>query len=688
MGARSSRITAQNNRSDGHLLEYFRKSFVRGGGGTNASPGFGPPQGLTATGGVISDYADGPTVYRAHIFTSLGTFNVTGLSASLPNNVEYLVVAGGGGGSARHGGGGGGGGLLVSPGFPGIPTSQNQGTTITVPASVPAPYSITVGAGGAGGVGPDTNTTPSAIGSQGNPSSFGPVSTTGGGYGASFLPNPPGAHPGGPGGSGGGGGHTSTSVFGVGGPATNYPGPTQQGYPGGAGGPGVPSHGAGGGGGAGEVGQNSVSPQTGGRGGAGLTLYIAAPPTQPAPENSYAGGGGGGGDNGGAGSPIGGGGAGKGGPYPGTSGISGTYATGGGGGGARTIGAGSGGAGGSGIVVVRYQIGQLTAAAKATGGAISYYNNKTIHTFTSTGTFTAPGTFSETVEYVVIGAGGGGGGTNGPSYVGGGGGGAGNYKTGTTPVSGPFAAPVSIGAGGGFGNGTYVAPVSVGSAGGTTTLGFPSPISSVGGAGGGHGASTGPSNTSGSGGGGGWPNQVGGPTSGAPFPGTIGATPPAGFAHAGGNAYNPNGGGGGGGGAGGAGSVGTGPSPNYGGGPGGFGIQLPSTFRNPASTVGAPGPTSPPVSGADTSGKYYVAGGGGAGLIQNLPGSAGVGGGAGGPYAGAGSGSSGPRTTPGGFALENTGSGGGGGVREYPSPDQGSPGGSGGSGIVLIAYPS
>jgi hypothetical protein len=70
MGARSSKITAQNNRSDGHLLEYFRNTFVRGGGGTNAST----PQGLTATGGVISDYTDGPAVYRAHIFTSSGYF--------------------------------------------------------------------------------------------------------------------------------------------------------------------------------------------------------------------------------------------------------------------------------------------------------------------------------------------------------------------------------------------------------------------------------------------------------------------------------------------------------------------------------------------------------------------------------------------------------------------------------------
>jgi hypothetical protein len=33
--------------------------------------------GLTATGGVISDYLDGSTYYRAHIFTSSGTFDVT-----------------------------------------------------------------------------------------------------------------------------------------------------------------------------------------------------------------------------------------------------------------------------------------------------------------------------------------------------------------------------------------------------------------------------------------------------------------------------------------------------------------------------------------------------------------------------------------------------------------------------------
>jgi hypothetical protein len=109
MGARSSKITAQNNRSDGHLLEYFRNTFVRGGGGTNPPP---PPSGLTATGGVISDYTDGPAVYRAHIFTSSGTFSVTA-PGTFGDTVEYLVVAGGGGGGDGYGGGGGAGGFLI-----------------------------------------------------------------------------------------------------------------------------------------------------------------------------------------------------------------------------------------------------------------------------------------------------------------------------------------------------------------------------------------------------------------------------------------------------------------------------------------------------------------------------------------------------------------------------------------------
>ena len=35
------------------------------------------PPGITATGGVISDYEDSGTLYRAHVFTSSGALNVT-----------------------------------------------------------------------------------------------------------------------------------------------------------------------------------------------------------------------------------------------------------------------------------------------------------------------------------------------------------------------------------------------------------------------------------------------------------------------------------------------------------------------------------------------------------------------------------------------------------------------------------
>jgi len=53
------------------------------------------PQGLTATGGVISDYTVGSAVYRAHVFTSSGTFSVSSFG-DYGSNVEYLVVGGGG----------------------------------------------------------------------------------------------------------------------------------------------------------------------------------------------------------------------------------------------------------------------------------------------------------------------------------------------------------------------------------------------------------------------------------------------------------------------------------------------------------------------------------------------------------------------------------------------------------------
>ena len=99
-----------------------------------------------------------------------------------------------------------------------------------------------------------------------------------------------------------------------------------------------------------------------------------------------------------------------------------------------------------GIVVIRYQIAQLAASAKATGGEISFYNAgsglRVIHAFTTSGSLVTPASFSETVEYVVIAGGGGGG------YNVGGGGGAGAYFTGTTPIGSSQTVPISIGGGG------------------------------------------------------------------------------------------------------------------------------------------------------------------------------------------------------------------------------------------------
>ena len=107
-------------------------------------------------------------------------------------------------------------------------------------------------------------------------------------------------------------------------------------------------------------------------------------------------------------------------------------------------------------------------------------------------------------------------------------------------------------------------------------------------------------------------------------------------------------------------------------GPGGHAIQLPATFRDPASTIGAPGPTSQ-FTGTDSSGKFWVAGGGAGGNGGND-----TGGGPNGPHGGAGDTNSATADD----ALSGTGSGGGG-----SGPNPGS-GGKGGSGLVLISYPT
>ena len=673
MGARSSQSRGPGlNETDGHLLEYFRNTFGAGGGG-NSGPNVPiPTPGITATGGVISDYTSGSDVYRAHVFNSSGIFDVSALSQNpaIPDTVEYLVVAGGGSGGAQGAGSGGGGAGGLRTNLAGHPLA---GATFPVSTS-PGEYTVTIGAGavGATGTGYGNN------GSRGTPSVFGSITSTGGGGGGTSSG---GSNPVGPGGSGGGRGGAE--------PGTAYTGNTppvspSQGF---AGGIRPANYYAGGGGGAGAVGQNG-QPDRGGAGGTGVQVAIAGPTATTFtgvgaknPSNNqyqyFAGGGGGGAYPSPAYQASGGLGGGAAGGYaPDNNGKHGEVGNGGGGGGADGNGP-TGGASGSGIVIVRYKIGVVAGTAKATGGSISFYSNKTIHTFTGSGTFaTEPNWSSATVEYVVI-AGGGSGGSNA-----GAGGGAGAYRTGSTPIGAhPVSTSIQVGAGG-VGNPTDGANSS-----GTPSY-FGSPITSPGG---GKGAN---SNASGTEGGSGGAGSSGGNGTGDPFPGTIQATPANGWGNNGGNQSGSGASrcGGGGGGAGGDGSNGSAPD---GGGNGGSGVQLPSTFRDPASSVGGTGPTSALTNG-DTSGKYWVAGGGGG--SSHHPG--GHPGGSGGgappsispystPWSGGGAGGKGnyPNfTDPERFAKNGEGGTGGGGGA---SAGGGSlPGGFGGSGLVLVAYPT
>ena len=82
----------------GGILDLFAHGYFERQGDIYNNPGSNP-SGMTATGGIVSDYPDGGSnIYRAHIFTSSGTFDITALG-DLGSTIEYLVVAGGGGGA-------------------------------------------------------------------------------------------------------------------------------------------------------------------------------------------------------------------------------------------------------------------------------------------------------------------------------------------------------------------------------------------------------------------------------------------------------------------------------------------------------------------------------------------------------------------------------------------------------------
>ncbi|NTW31035.1 MAG: hypothetical protein HGB12_00095 [Bacteroidetes bacterium] len=277
----------------------------------------------------------------------------SGVPPQMSPPMKVLVVAGGGGGGgfnnlSGNGGGGGGGGVFFSNSYS-IPLGS---------------YSITIGSGGLGG----QRSSPLYHGQDGGNSIFEAITAIGGGGGASDNPPSVGHN----GGSGGGGANSPGQIGGN--------GTTLQGNNGGTAAGGYV--GGGGGGGAGAVGGNASSNNNGqaGIGGDGIAYTISG-------SSVYYGAGGGGGKDGRLGGTAGTGGniGGGNGSNSSSNGQNGTTNTGGGGGGGGYNTAyGTGGNGGSGIVIISYPTGTLSA----TGGTITTSGGNTIHTFTSSGTYT------------------------------------------------------------------------------------------------------------------------------------------------------------------------------------------------------------------------------------------------------------------------------------------------------------
>ena len=675
----------------GGILDLFDQGYFAREGNINRSPGV-VSNGMSASGGIVNEFTQNGNVYRSHTFTGSGDFVVASLSDGFPNTVEYLVVAGGASGGAQAGGGGGAGGLKSTD--PAVPSARRGSA---VPVAV-ASYPVVIGAGGA-----TASVANVARGNPGGTSSFayngGTISCSGGGGGGAALPSAP-DRVGLDGASGGGGfAPGSGSTGSAGGAASPNSDPDRQGYPGGTG-----YHVGsiyiygGGGGGASAVGGDAPTNgvpdlATGaGVGGAGYTTTILG--------DSFAfGGGGGGGAQPGPGATSGGNG-GLGGGGAGLPGPSGTSKTGGAGfnaggsttssdnrggdGGASTGGGGGGGcsssnrqtagSGGSGIVVLRYQIGTTErGAAKATGGLISTANNQIIHTFYGSADFvTQPNWTDGNVTYLIVGGGGGGGSTtpaNAPWATGGGGGGGGGVRYGTTPVTGVnTTVAVVVGAGGlnsthdnlqatNGGPSSFGTPLIAGGGGGGGTR-APSPYFP-----GSQGSQYG-----GSGGGATWsgnPGVVGGDT--VPHPGGIDAQSPAteGFGYAGQN-------------------VGP-PQPYAGGGGGGAGGQNTDTapVSDNSGGVGVRYTIHAGITGSAPDARYYGGGGGGGlGIDGGTP--------SGSPDGTGGAGGDNDPHTDGTPGMVNRGGGGGGGAARGTDSksDTFRPGGKGGSGIVIIAYPA
>ena len=646
------------------LLTRLGQAF--GFGAPTASEEAGGPSGITATGGLVSDYTDGGQVYRSHVFTTSGAFAIT--AANPDATIDLLVIGGGGGGSGSlpqywAGCGGGAGGMLEIESYP-----VTNGVT----------YPVTIGAGG-GGANREPNNG-QGRGYTGDDTTFSnppatPVNAVakGGGGGGCSGPTAPGTDiRDGTGGGSCGGTGTAPSLSPVSPPAvvtsplnpaiSALSGVTLNHY-GNVGGDGyADASGEGsGGGGAGSAGTGVTAPHSAthdNSGGDGRTNAWAT-----GSNITYAAGGGAG-------------------PTKGA-GIMGLPGTGNGGGGGANPGNGeAGGDGGDGTVVVRYTVASPAGTAKATGGFISYNGTQVIHVFTGSGTFTNTSGSPLPIAHVTIAGGGGGGGHNT-----GGGGGAGGFCTNlpalvNSPPLGTFSIPdvgpgspnaltITIGAGGSGGKNYPTNGITPGDKGSNSSIVGPGPINvtAIGGGYGGKGVTSAPNaeagGPGGSGGGGGGDDQAG------PYGAGSGTTSPAVMGYNGGTGCSPGANGGGGGGGGSVGQAGSCPGN---GGAGGNARQLPTIFSD--ENIGTNGPGTP------ATGTGWVVGGGGAGA--NVTAGGGGGGPVPAPYGGGGAGGQGS-SGPGQIATDgkaNTG-GGGGGSAGFGTTN---PGGTGGSGIVVIYY--
>src|SRR6056300_1600301 len=149
-----------------------------------------PPTYISATGGTVTESGD----FKIHTFTGDGCFVVSSLGnpAGGGETVDYLVVAGGGGGGGSavgyySGGGGGAGGYRESSGAAsGCYTISPLGACVSALPVSASTYPVTVGAGGAGGIGSPSASEPGSRnpGTNGSNSVFSTITSTAGGGGS------------------------------------------------------------------------------------------------------------------------------------------------------------------------------------------------------------------------------------------------------------------------------------------------------------------------------------------------------------------------------------------------------------------------------------------------------------------------------------------------------------------------